>query len=227
MMRIDEELALLREARDISNHIGALDLFPLSPDLGHSDDDGNHVSPNNHMMTNYNLVKNQSNLHQIHHHDNITINPHHLRIYSPIHTFPSHMPHKISVKHNPRVSPSSRSIAKKPDRVHTNPLRNRLHAVMADPTNAIEPRLSRDGRQLHEAFRKKLTSSDVSCQQDRLLMAKDRRGCLGMHNTPSPENRDVIVDMWDESDGRKYSFVHGLWTSNGSYVLKRKMEIFL
>ena len=216
MMKIDEELALLR-----LSHGAALHLFPLSPDLAHDDDDDGNGHHHDEKLTHTHGTQcHATHAHPIHH------------VNHPIHpNIKSHMSHhQITLKHNHGVSSSSRSIVKKqPDNrmrlifngIHTNPLRKPIHAdvVMTDPENVAE-------RQLHEVFRKKLTSSDVSRQQDRLLMAKERRGCLGKHNTPSPENRDVNVDMWDECDGRKYSFVHGLWTSNGSYVLKGKWRSF-
>ena len=268
MMKIDEELTLLREASDTSSHPAALHLFPLSPDLGHPPhDDANHHDPHphnnkptdnhphharldghdddHHKTINLHLSPNnkydgQLQSHQLESYSSSCQCDHHQRIYSHIHTIPStlnhsniksHMPHKTTMKNNHRLSSSSRSITKKQDRtlvinrVHTNPSRNKLNVMMTNPANAIE-RLSRDGRQLHEVFRKKLTSSDVSCQQDRLLMAKEWRGCLGKHNTPSPENRNVKVDMWDETDGPKYSLIHGIWKSNGSYVLKGKWRSF-
>ena len=202
MMKIDEELALLR-----LSHGAALHLFPLSPDLAHHHHHHHHGNGHHHdekLTHTHGTQCHATHAHPIHH------------VNHPIHpNIKSHMSHhQITLKHNHGVSSSSRSIIKKPDRT-----------LILSRTNAME-RLSREGRQLHEVFRKKLTSSDVSRQQDRLLMAKERRGCLGKHNTPSPENRDVNVDMWDESDGRKYSFVHGLWTSNGSYVLKGKWRSF-
>ena len=79
---------------------------------------------------------------------------------------------------------------------------------------------------MREVFRKKLTGSDVSPQQDRLLMPRSRRGCLGDHRTPTRDRPDVGVDVWDESDGRKFPFVHGFWPSSGAYMLKGRWRSF-